>query len=76
MTQQQDEGTVALVSAGRLAKLWDTTPSSVRRLLAEAGVPAYRLSRKAGGTLRYHMDDVVKFLEHAKNGESLEGACR
>ena len=50
------------VSLKRLAKDWDTTPTNVRRLLREANVKAYRLSKKRGGTVRYNTEDVQRFL--------------
>lgn len=62
------EGTVnkeeerRFVSLKRLAKDWDTTPTNVRRLLREANVKAYRLSKKRGGTVRYNTEDVQRFL--------------
>ena len=53
------------VSLKRLAREWDTTPTTVRRLLREAGVKAFRLSKKLGGTIRYRLKDIEAFVEDA-----------
>lgn len=56
----------ALVSLGTLADRWELAPTTVRRLLDQAGVVPFFLSSKKGGTIRYRLDEIEQFLEDAK----------
>jgi len=66
MAEERDVGP-GFVSARRLALEWDTTPGTVRRLLREAGVEAYRMSSRRGGLVRYRRSDVETFLARARD---------
>lgn len=52
-----------LVSLSTLAKKWDVSATTVRRLLDDAGVNPIFLSRKKGGTVRYPLEDIKGFIE-------------
>jgi len=67
--RNKDEITVPaprLVSVRTLASAWELTPTSVRRLLQQAGIPAYFLSGQRGGTVRYAADDVETFVRNSR----------
>jgi len=55
-----------MVGEKTLARQWNLNRNTVRRLLEEAGVPKYRLCPKPGGTVRYRLKDVERFLRESK----------
>jgi hypothetical protein len=62
-----------MVSAATLAREWDTSPNSVRRLLAEAGITPCYLSGKRRGTVRYVRDEIQEFLRKSRNTAATTG---
>ena len=64
--QHQKDVEQIMMSASQIARFLAISSSSVTRLLRDAKVPAYRLSRKPGGTVRYKTADIEAFLEASR----------
>ena len=58
----QEKEQEVFVGAKELAKSWRTTQTTVRRVLRDRGVKAFRFSGKPGGLVRYRKEDVERLM--------------
>ena len=67
--KQDNSNSRQLVSLAQLSREWSTSRSTVRRILAEAGVQPFFLSDHRNGTVRYSRSEVDSFLARCRAGE-------
>ena len=68
--KQDESNSRQLVSLAQLSREWSCSRSTVRRILAEAGVQPFFLSDHRNGTVRYNRAEVDTFLARCRAGEA------
>lgn len=61
-----DDADREFISLKALARRWDCSRSTVRRILQRAGVRAYFLNDSRNGTLRYRYCEVLEYEGKSK----------
>ena len=68
--KQDNSGSRQLVSLKHLSREWSCSRSTVRRILAAAGIQPFFLSDHRNGTVRYSRSEVDSFLARCRAEEA------